>query len=267
MYTCDYFLTFSKQCIILFSILKVLNYGVRFIGDMGCKVVAFLANVSISVSALSLLLITVDRFVAITTSSRRACSAFTMTFLNFVTWIVAAGIAFIYLLGERIALHDKGEMSVCRLFWPLSERVMYVSIVFSIQVVIPLVVMVILYSIMVCRIKSNSKDILLKHDNDDNDSEDLSVQARSDGVAVRILLTVVFVFFVCQLPVNVFFYLDLFKIHNLPYPSVIRVYTFLHMWQMVSNCVNPIIYFAYIRYLHKLTAVKKGTENRAYVVE
>ena len=142
--------------------------------------------------------------------------------------------------------------------------IVYMSVVFSLQVVIPFVVMVILYTIMVCRIKSHTKDALLKHD---DGRETPSSQARNDGVAVRILLTVVLVFFVCQLPVNVFFYLDLFKIHNLPDHAKIKLYTFLHMWQMVSNCVNPIIYFAYIRYLHKLTAIRRGTENQAYVVE
>lgn len=254
-------------------LLEVMNYGVQFLGDIGCKVVHFLSSVSITVSAFSLVLVTIDRYLVMRSSTRTSTSLCTMIILNILTWVGGAGVAVVYLLGDRIQLYPKPkdrDVSVCRVFWPGKEYMVYVSVVFGLQVVIPLIFMSIMYCIMACHINTRSKSTALLCNEDSDGEEKISEEeVRSDGIAVRILVTVVLVFMTCHLPVNVFYYLTLFEVHGFPSHTELHVYTFLHMLQMASNCLNPVLYFAFIRYLHKLTQTKRdgGEDNRVYVSE
>merc|ERR1712159_80632 len=242
-------------------ILEIMNYGVRFIGDVGCKTISFLSTTSISVSAFSLVVISVDRYLVMRQPTRSGFSTCPMVCFVILTWVLGFSIAVIYLIGDRIRLHDVGDISVCRTFAPYKERLLHTFITLSVQVIIPLLFMFVLYAIMVKHVKSYTRAPLLQRE------EKAPEYFRRDRIAVRILLLIVIVFFVCQLPVNIFFLFELFEAHTLSAPITIRLYTFLHMLQMASNCINPIIYFAFNRYLDTITEENgrvDALKNEAY---
>ena len=76
----------------------------------------------------------------------------------FVTWGIAAGLSFIYLLGDRIMLYDNPkdhlvDTHFCRNFMPLNENATHTVVVFFIQLVIPLLAMSVLYSLIAIELR------------------------------------------------------------------------------------------------------------------
>lgn len=243
---------------LLFELLK---YGIRPIGDVGCRFLSFFAIASVSVSSFSLVLVSFDRYIIMRRPTRNAFSPFTMSLTVAVIWLLGASVGVVYLIGNKIRLH-LSEIWVCRSFATDEERVIHTLITLSLQVLIPLLIMIIVYIAMAAQIRRNTKQPLLYT------GEKSQENIKRDKRAMRLLLLIVGVFFLCHIPVNVFFLFDLFGWKNLTTHVNFRVYITLHMVQMASNCINPIIYFLFSPYLDAVTAGYVSlTSHESFMIE
>ena len=125
-----------------------------------CKLNKLLTSLSVLVSIQSLLLVAVDRFWAVVFPLRSPCITTTRCmFLIFSTWFVTIAIASPYLFAQ---IHDKrGGKLVCGIKWkevfaesPSSKN--YYLPRHLILVYIPIFLLIILYSVILIKLKSQN---------------------------------------------------------------------------------------------------------------
>ena len=75
-----------------------------------------------------------------------------------------------------------------------------------------------------------------------NSSREHRKRARLSKRAIKLMYVIVIAFFVCQLPVNIFFAFEVFEVNKLPSHFTVRLYFLLHTLQLCTNCVNPLVY-------------------------
>ena len=128
-------------------------------GQVFCKLVPFLGDVSSLVSIQSLVLIAVDRFGAVVFPLRSPLiSSKLCPFFILATWIVALAVLSPYLFAFQIVEDADGVMSCTRLwseaFGESSSEVNYFLSGFVVFYYIPTALLIILYSIIVIKLKT-----------------------------------------------------------------------------------------------------------------
>ena len=131
------------------------------VGVVLCKLVMFLPHVSVSVSTESLVLIAMDRFVAVVFPLRSPLiSSRLCPFLILVTWIVAMAVSFPYLLTMKLIEYPDGlvcERKWIESFGDSSSLKLYNVTVFIVSFYVPFVLIAILYIIICLRLKLQKK--------------------------------------------------------------------------------------------------------------
>ena len=218
-----------------------------------CKLNKFLTFMSVFVSIQSLVLVAVDRFGAVVFPFRppfittRRCM-----FLIFIAWFVAIAIAWPYLFAQ---IHDgRGGKLVCGIKWKeafgeSSSSKSYYLPRHLIFVYIPIFLMVILYSVILIKLKLQNIP-----GNQSIANAEKQRRIRNRNVLKMALATVVG-FILCWLPHNMNSVLQLF-IPEKP-PCGLSLYRRLTTLLMASYCImNPCICFTlsrnYRRALKKL---------------
>ena len=184
-----------------FRLVKILLGPGRFliggpIGEFLCKISPFIESVSLSVSIQSLVLIAVERFIAVvyplkavTISPRRR------TRLIFVTWVVAAVLNSSHWFFYR--LQTTCNRSFCVL--PLhsnSANVIYRAVMLILHVAFPLLVIVCLYTAILIKLKR------MKVPGDQSSQADRRQRERNSNIT-NMSVCIVLAFAICCLPVYV----------------------------------------------------------------
>ena len=207
-------------------------------GEALCKLHAFLADASTSVSIQSLVLITVDRFGAVVFPLRSPIvSSKLCAFFIPVTWIVAMTIVWPYLFAFKL-VEDPAEGLVCKLLWEetfgkKSSYAIYFLILAVVFVYIPTVLLVAFYSIIMIKLKKQA------HPGEQSANAEEQRTKRNRNV-LKMAVAIVAVFFICWIP----FYSNKL-IFFLTTDSSIRScglkYT-VTLFMAYANCaINPII--------------------------
>ena len=166
------------------------------LGQALCKIYVFFADVSSLVSIQSLVLITVDRFVAVVVPlrsplvSRKLCLFFIVA-----TWIVAMAVHSPYLVAYKLVKYL--ERLMCKSLWQEAfggntypNYVLAGAIVFF---YIPFVLLVILYSIILIKLKKQV------HPGEQSANAEEQRTRRNRNV-LKIAIAIVVVFFICWIP-------------------------------------------------------------------
>ena len=210
------------------------------LGQALCKIHIFLVDVSSLVSIQSLVLITVDRFVAVVVPlrsplvSRKLCLFFIVA-----TWIVAMAVHSPYLVAYKLVKYL--ERLMCKSLWQEAfggntypNYVLAGAIVFF---YIPFVLLVILYS-----------DILIKLKNQVHPGEQSANaeqhRTRRNRNVLKMAITIVVVFFICWIPLISNAIIDNFSApDSLIFSSCsFHIYRTVTFFMAFANCaINPII--------------------------
>ena len=210
------------------------------LGQALCKIYPFLTDASSSVSIQSLVLITVDRFVAVVVPlrsslvSRKRCLFFIVA-----SWIVAMAVHSPYLVAYKLGKYP--ERLMCKGLWQEAfggntypNYILAVAIVFF---YIPFVLLVILYS-----------DILIKLKNQVHPGEQSAnaeqQRTRRNRNVLKMAITIVVVFFICWIP-----FISNAIIENFSAPDSLifsscsfHIYRTVTFFMAFANCaINPII--------------------------
>lgn len=236
-------------------ILNLLHYNMHPIGHVGCKIISYTSITCITVSSFTLVIISVDRFIIVKWQFRRVQEHRTLVLINVVVWFVGGTFGIVYLTDDWIALHKKENSNTysCASFASSFDRRIHFLVTCSFQVIIPFIIIATVSIMIITLLKTNAKNTLLK-----NSSREYRKRARISRKAIKLILVIVFAFFICQLPVNLFFFAMEFKLNELPDDVTVCVYYVLHLLEISSTCINPLIYCK----LH--TKFRKNTVKRFY---
>ena len=147
------------------TILSYLHTDYLFLigGQLGqalCKLVPFFGNVSFAISIRNLILIAVDRFGAVVFPLRSPLIRSKLCpFFIFATWIVAVAFNSPYLFSIKLVEYPEGAWCVLeweKAFGESSSFVSYRLAYHSLFIYIPLPLLVILYSIIVIKLKTQA---------------------------------------------------------------------------------------------------------------
>ncbi|CAH3182695.1 unnamed protein product [Porites lobata] len=209
------------------------------LGQALCKIHIFLVDVSLLVSIQSLVLITVDRFVAVVVPlrsplvSRKRCLFFIVA-----SWIVAMAFHSPYLVAYKLGKYP--ERLMCEDLWQEAfggntypNYILAGAIVFF---YIPFVLLVILYSNILIKLKNQV------HPGEQSANAEQQRTRRNRNV-LKMAITIVVVFFICWIP-----WFSNAIIENFSAPDSLISSCSFHIYRTVTffmafaNCaINPII--------------------------
>ena len=211
------------------------------LGQALCKIHIFLVDVSSLVSIQSLVLITADRFVAVVVPlrsplvSRKLCLFFIVA-----TWIVAMAVHSPYLVAYKLVKYP--ERLMCKSLWQEAfggntypNYVLAGAIVFF---YIPFVLLVILYSIILIKLKKQV------HPGEQSANAEEQRTRRNRNV-LKMAITIVVVFFICWIPLisNAIIDKNFSAPDSLIFSSCsFHIYRTVTFFMAFANCaINPII--------------------------
>ena len=212
------------------------------VGVVLCKLVMFLPHVSVSVSTESLVLIAMDRFVAVVFPLRSPLiSSRLCPFLILVTWIVAMAVSFPYLLTMKLVEYPDGlvcERKWIEAFGDSSSLKLYNVTVFTVSFYVPFVLIAILYIIICLRLKLQKKP--------GEPSINIERQrARRERNVLKMSVAIVFGFALCWFPYTIHWLLPThFRPENAS--CGFEYFTAIAFLLAHSNCaINPCICFIF----------------------
>ena len=130
------------------------------LGQVLCKLVHFFGNASLAVSIQNLILIAVDRFGAVVFPLRSPLIRSKLCpFFILATWIVAAAVNSPYLLTLELVESPEGNMCVTKweeVFGVSSSYASFQLAFYILFTYIPVLLLVILYSIIVIKLKTQA---------------------------------------------------------------------------------------------------------------
>ncbi|XP_031554639.1 QRFP-like peptide receptor [Actinia tenebrosa] len=208
------------------------------IGAFLCKFVYFISDITPTVSSVSLVLMTFDRFCAVAFPMKAALipARYRVVLIAF-SWVVT--MAFFAPYFYAFNLMKNGNMWICMPTWPNYSHKIFTILACVLFIILPFVLLIILYTAILVILRRNR-----------GAGEELEMQrkrrAKINISVIKLALTIVIVFAVCWGPLNaVLFVLTLWD-YNVPanlrcaLPTIIDVVQFL----AYSNpAINPLIYF------------------------
>ena len=213
------------------------------LGDILCKLAYFLPDVSLVVSIESLLLISLDRFVAVVFPLRAKLITPKARFICIgCTWITAIAVHAPYFYTFRL-LSDNHNTTYCISSWaPAFDHVetnkRFLTATFITFVIVPICLLAILYVTIAWKLKTN-----IKHAELELSCVQLH-RARKVRDTIRMSVAIIIAFFVCMIPLLVYLSILIF-LWNWYAPPVCafhNVIPFISMFMLNSwSAVNPCI--------------------------
>ena len=243
----NYYITNMAVSDLLFVATRGALYGGNRVSVFGhslsaleCKFGRYLTLISYSVSTISLVMITVDRFVAtvfpmkvIMISGRKR-----MVFI-LISWIISLAIFLPYLLFSTITEDLDGQIiCITRLNGKMTNRI-YVSVCFLLLYCTPLIVIIILNSRIVKSLRRTSR--VLQGDGLSN------IRRRKQNQrTMKVVILITVLYFICWTPNYAFMFLAI-GFRNI-FKADIRVLlstVFKFFLPFLSTAVNPFILFSF----------------------
>lgn len=217
-------------------------YFEGILGSITCKLCYFTQDVCTAVSVLTLVAIAVDRYYAvvypmlsgvITSKVRKLLVAF--------IWITAIGFHSPYFLAFRLNTDPKTNAKICIYHWKTTALLTgraYFLLSSGFLFVLPLLIMSVIYTIILISIKRR------KVPGNANSSSLRRYKLKRNRKVLTMVLTVLFAFLICWLPINIYGYLLFFHWY-IPPPCPETLHNVIFLCIAYSNAaVNPFIYFA-----------------------
>ena len=209
------------------------------VGQALCKLVPFFGNVSLFVSIQNLILIAVDRFGAVVFPLRSPLIRSKLCpFFILATWIVAAAVSSPFLFAYELIEYPEGNWCVIEWQKVLGESLSLASYqlaFFSLFIYIPVLLLVILYSIIVIKLKTQA------HPGEQSANSQQQRDRRNRNV-LQMSITIVTVFVLCWLPLSIILYQDTVTHLSCSF----WIYDAVTFFMRTTYCaINPVICFMF----------------------
>ena len=205
-----------------------------------CKVGMYFRGISQVVSVLSLILIAVDRYVAIVFPLKLTVLARGRIRLSLLvlTWIIPVACGFPYFLYTKIVKVD--DQTFCRIVWDKLVNATFNFTGFVVFYCAPLFAMTVLYTRIVRTVKNRPNAA-------DKTQDHLANKRQQQNQRItKILISIVVAFFICWTPLCIYLALKMF------HPALfardkckVMVALFFYLFPSLSTAINPIILFLF----------------------
>ena len=202
-----------------------------------CKLGQYSRSVSQLVSIVSLVLIVVERFIAIVHPFQvKKFTKRLRAVLLILTWIISLLVAIPFIPFSKIV--QQGEQMFCRFAWGKKELSIYTPIGFVLFYCGPLITITVLYTrIMKC----------LRHSRPTacEAQESTKIRNRQQNLTVmRVFISIVIVFFLCWTPLCVYVLLKMVFPPVYTKDSCLRIAGFFfYIFPSLGTAINPVILF------------------------
>ena len=210
------------------------------LGDISCKILRFLTNLSLAASVFTLAAISVDRYLAIVHVLREPLSKRKVKLAVVSLWLLASLLMSTYLIKYKTVLQKNGRHH-CVGSWA-DERAknfrmyQYETVTrFIFMYVIPLFLMAALYSLII--------RVLKKRQAFGENMSQIRIQ-RQNVTVIKMLLTVVLLFAFCWLPAHMVSLTTAFSYEKLLCWPISLTFT-LFVPSHANSAINPCIYLIF----------------------
>lgn len=217
-----------------------------WIGEILCKICAFVTDVTIAVSTLSLLVIAADRLAAVVFPLKHhGINVKTRRLLIVFTWIVAMAIHSPYFYTFRLEMNN-GE-TFCRTNWEPafdhnSTHKRYYTVLLVTVLIVPLVAVTIIQTITLVKLRSDHMAPFR------SSRANLRLTKRNKKL-LKMSVVIILAFSLCWLPFIAFQFLFLYFPKSIPRCSLIFEisFQFVTLFSLCHCTVNPCICFFFMR--------------------
>lgn len=205
-----------------------------------CKLGMYFRGISQVVSVLSLILIAVDRYVAIVFPLKITVLARgrIRVSLLVLTWIIPVACGFPYFLYTKVVKVD--DQTFCRIVWDKLVHAIFNFTGFVVFYCAPLFAMTILYTRIV-------KTVRNRPNTEDKTQDHLANKRQQQNQKItKILISIVVAFFICWTPLCIYLALKMF--HPALFvrdKCMVMVALFFYLFPSLSTAINPIILFLF----------------------
>ena len=203
-----------------------------------CKFGLYFKIVSLTVSIESLVLIAVDRFIAAVYPVKiNMLKGTKRVKLLLLSWLIPLAHASPYGYYSEIVVINHQHICLPRM--GKLAFMIYGTVAFIIHYVIPLIVNITLYSLVLKSVRKR------KPGNEHQRHEDIRRRKQNQNV-LRVVISIVSVFFICWTPLYVYHFLDLFyrSIFSKQMLEVLNC-LFYYILPFLSTAINPVILFVF----------------------
>ena len=240
------------------------------LGDILCKLSIFLPDVSLAVSIESLLLISMDRFVAVVFPFKAKCITPKVRFICIgCSWIVAIAVHAPYFYTFKLVIKPYDNKPHCVSDWgPAFDHEethkRFVTATFIIFFLVPLCLLAIVYGFIAWRLKKQNKET----------EQRLSCRQRlrdqQHKKIIRMSVAIIIAFAVCISPLFVFTFTLIF-LWNWEAPPICALHTdipfaclfMLHLWSAVNPCICVIFNKNYRNALEQISLIRNNSRTSA----
>ena len=210
-----------------------------------CKLGMYLRAVSQAVSVLCLLLIALDRYVATVYPLKVVTITWKIRviFLS-LSWLIPIGWGLPYVFFANI-IKEK-DQTFCNFLMSDRRLTVYYGVGFVTMYIFILITIIVLYSVIMKTLKKRPRPANLQ-----KGQENVKRCQQNKGI-VKIMISIVFAFFVCWTPLAVYLFLKKF------YPSLfvkdrclLLVGFSFYVFPSLSTAINPVILFVFIQNYNK----------------
>ena len=204
-----------------------------------CKLGMYFRAVFQIVSVESLVLIALDRFVAIVFPFKVAMMNWKIRgILLLVSWLIALLIVLPYALFSKITTVE--DQIVCRFIANEETTTVFHATGIVLIYFIPLITIIVLYYVVMRRLKKRSKKTNIQTSQNNFD------RSQQNRKILKIMITIVIAFFVCWTPLCIYLFLRKFFPSLFPKDKcqLITGFTF-YVFLSLSTAINPVILFAF----------------------
>lgn len=208
-----------------------------------CKITNFATDVSTFVSILTIILITIDRFLAIVLPMRGyTVQQKTCIILVALTWVIGVCLFGVYLDKFRLYFYGSHQYPICTLVWADQRTGRRYFVVLSVLLaVVPLSLIVIFYTIIFLNLKRQQRRIGISL----SDPQNVQRSLRQRKI-LYLSFAIVLSFVLCWAPFNVYAYVRFFSLYRVEDWCVIVGFGFCsHFLAQASAAVNPVITFLF----------------------
>ena len=213
------------------------------LGQALCKLVPFFGNVSFVVSIQNLILIAVDRFGAVVFPLRSPLIRSKLCpFFILATWIVAVAVNSPYLFANELVESPEGTRCVIKWEKVLGESSSFASFVLASYILfiyIPVLLLVILYSIIVIKLKTQAHP-------GGQSANTQQQRKRGNRSVLQMSIATVTVFVFCWLPLITNHLIIVYQDRSAHFSCSFSIYVFVTYFLIHAYCaINPIICFMF----------------------
>ena len=210
------------------------------VANFVCKAGIYFRGTSQVVSVLSLILIAVDRYVAIVFPLKLTLLARGRIRLSLLvlTWIIPVACGFPYFLYTKIVKVD--DQTFCRIVWDKLVNAIYNFTGFAVFYCAPLFAITILYTRIVRTVRNrpNAADKTQDHQANKREQQNQKI--------TTILISIVVGFFICWTPLCIYLALKMFHPELFVQDKCkVMVALFFYLFPSLSTAINPVILFLF----------------------